>query len=93
MKTQTTQLKLKELWSKSQEEVNQEELSFQLETAQLSLQSDILATRQSLAKAESKLKNTYLQKPFNASNIIAAKQEVNELTKGLEALKELEKLF
>lgn len=91
--TQERPVKLIQLYQKSQEEVNIEETQFEVESAQLRLQSDILATQQSLAQAKKALDAAFIAKPFNASNIIEAQKAVEGFEEGLIRLRKLENLF
>ena len=62
--------------------------------AKLQLQSDILATKQSLAKAEMDFTNSKTAIPFNAKNILDAKNTITALKAGLVELEKLqEELF
>lgn len=75
----------------SSEEMTQKEIEFKVESAKLQLQSDILATKQSKAKAESELeaaKHTY---PLDSQTIIKCQLEVEAYTDGLNRLEELMK--
>ena len=73
----------------SSEEMTQKEIEYKVESAKLQLQSDILATKQSKAKAEAELeaaKHTY---PLDTQTIIDCQDEVEAYTKGLEKLEAL----
>ena len=73
----------------SSEEMTQKEVEFKVEETKLSLQSDILATKQSKFKAEAELeaaKHTY---PLNTPKIIECQAEVEAYTEGLAKLEAL----
>ena len=73
----------------SSEEMTQKEVEFKVEETKLSLQSDILATKQSKAKAEAELeaaKHTY---PLDTPKIIECQAEVEAYTEGLAKLEAL----
>jgi len=76
--------------SQSEQDKEQSEQQFRVRGAKLQLQADILETEKAVAIATNeldKLKGAY---PFNSKAIIAKKNEVDNLTDGLTALKELE---
>lgn len=83
--------KLVQLYQESQTEAEQQELSYQVEQASIQLQSDILATKQSLAKAEREVKATIKKVPFSSKAIIDAKNNVKALEAGLKELEKLQK--
>ena len=75
----------------SSEEMTEKEVEFKVESAKLQLQSDILATKQSKAKAEAELeaaKHTY---PLDTPKIIECQAEVEAYAEGLEKLEALMK--
>lgn len=86
--------KLIDLYQQSQQELDQQVMYHEVELAKLQLQSDILATKQSLAKAEMDFTNSKIAIPFNAVNIINAKNNITALKAGLKELEALqEELF
>ncbi len=87
-------LKYQELLLQSQEEKDQKDVQFQVEQAELQLQSDTLATKQSLAEAKGELTEAEAASPFNASVVIEHQVTVEALEDGLKRLEALkEKLF
>jgi len=87
-------LKYKELLLQSQEEKDQKDVQFQVEQAELQLQSDILATKQSLAEAKGNLDTAKCACPFDATEVINYQVEVEALEDGLKRLTTLkEELF
>lgn len=73
----------------SSEEMTQKEVEFKVEETKLSLQSDILTTKQSIAKYEGELeviKHTY---PLNTSRIIECQVELESYKDGLKRLEAL----
>ena len=78
----------------SSEEITEKEVAFKVEEAKLQLQSDILATKQSKAKAESELelaKHTY---PLDTKAIVECQIKLESYADGLERLEALmEELF
>jgi hypothetical protein len=86
-------LKLADLYTQSQEDKNQEEVQFNLESAKLQLQADILATQKSLAEGRAEYRRLLTVIPFNPSAIINASNNVKALEAGLEELNKLNDLF
>ena len=86
----TKSLKLIDLYQQSQQDLDQQAMSHEVELGKLQLQSDILATKQALAKAEKDLVDSKLSVPFTPGNILSAMQEVEALKAGLKALEELQ---
>lgn len=94
--TMTTEnpLKYEEYLRQSQVEINEEQRQFQVESAKLSLQSDILATKKHVAKAKANLLNAKRKHPFCSQTIIDAQLEVEGFNDGLIRLEILlEELF
>jgi len=83
--------KLVQLYQESQTEVEQQEVAYQVEQANIQLQSDLLATKQSLVKAQKDVKIKIKSIPFNAQAIIEAKIKVKALEAGLKELEKLQK--
>ena len=82
-------LKYKELLLQSQEEKDQKDVQFQVEQAELQLQSDILATKQSLAKVKGSLEVNKSACPFNAADVVETQVAVESLEDGLKRLEAL----
>ena len=80
-----------QLLSKSQVEKNQEEMQAQVESAELQLQADLLATRKSLAKSKRELDELKSSPNFNPSLIISKKKEVEGFEEGVKELEALRK--
>jgi chromosome segregation ATPase len=73
----------------SSEEMTQKEVEFKVEETKLSLQSDILAIKQSIAKIEGELeliKHTY---PLNPKEIVNLQVELESYKDGLKRLEAL----
>ena len=75
----------------SSEEMTQKELEYKVESAKLQLQSDILATKQSKAKAEAELETAKYTYPLDTQKIINCQTEVEAYAEGLEKLETLMK--
>ena len=73
----------------SSEEMTQKEIEYKVESAKLQLQSDILATKQSKAKAEAELEATKHTYPLDTPRIIECQIEVEAYTEGLTKLEAL----
>lgn len=71
---------------RSEQEIQSEESQFQADTAKLQLQSDILATQQSLAEANRALDNAKSCYPFSSKAILEAEIKVEGLEDGLARL-------
>ena len=82
-------LKYKELLLQSQEEKDQKDVQFQVEQAELQLQSDILATKQSLAEAKGNLEVSKASSPFQAARVVDFQIAVEALEDGLKRLEAL----
>ena len=78
---------------KSAEELSQEAVSFEVEKAKLQLNSDILATEQSLVNKKAELEDAKCTVPLNSMNIVNLQIEVESLEDGLKRLKALAKEF
>ena len=73
----------------SSEEMTEKEIEYKVESAKLQLQSDILATKQSKAKAEAELeaaKHTY---PLDTQTIVKCQIELEAYEEGLSRLEAL----
>lgn len=73
----------------SSEEMTEKEIEYKVESAKLQLQSDILATKQSKAKAEAELeaaKHTY---PLDTQAIVKCQIELEAYEEGLSRLEAL----
>lgn len=75
----------------SSEEMTQKEIEYKVESAKLQLQSDILATKQSKAKAEAELETAKYTYPLDTQKIIDCQIEVEAYAEGLEKLETLMK--
>lgn len=73
----------------SSEEMTQKEIEYKVESAKLQLQSDILATKVSKAKAEAELEAAKHAYPLDTPKIIECQAEVEAYTEGLEKLEAL----
>ena len=75
----------------SSEEMTEKEIEYKVESAKLQLQSDILATKQSKAKAEAELESAKYTYPLDTQKIIDCQTEVEAYAEGLEKLEALMK--
>ena len=73
----------------SSEEMTEKELEYKVESAKLQLQSDILATKQSKAKAEAELEAAKHSYPLDTPKIIECQAEVEAYAEGLVKLEAL----
>ena len=79
---------------KSSQEIESAEIGFKVKSAELQLQSDVLATKQSLAGKEKELARAKGAYPLNAQVIINLQIEVEGLNDGLKRMEALqEELF
>ena len=83
-------LKYKELLQQSEEVKEGQEIQFKVEEALQSLQSDILATKKSLAKIRRDILKAKAEFPLNASKIIQLQTEAEGFEDGLKRLEELQ---
>ena len=92
LKTQPTQYE--KLLKQSQAEKDTQEIQFQVEEVHQQLQSDILATKRELAKANRELFKAKSSYPFNAQKVIDAQMNIESFENGLQRLEALvEELF
>ena len=75
----------------SSEEMTEKEIEYKVESAKLQLQSDILATKQSKAKAEAELETAKYTYPLDTQKIIECQAEVEAYAEGLKKLEALMK--
>ena len=73
----------------SSEEMTQKEIEYKVESAKLSLQSDILATKLSKARAEATLEEAKHTYPLDTQTIIDCQAEVEAYAEGLTKLEAL----
>lgn len=81
------QSSLKSLYLQSEKERDSQEMEFELKSAELKLEADILATQQSIQSSKVNLARRTLDKPFNPTGIIQAKQDLEGFQNGLLELK------
>jgi hypothetical protein len=74
----------------STEEINNQQVEFNVRQAKLQLQADILSTEQLISDGEVKLKLAKQTYPFNSERIIDAQLKLEACQEGLKRLKELE---
>ena len=74
----------------STEELNKQQVEFNVRQAKLQLQADILKTEQLISEVEAKLKLAKQTYPFNSERIIDSQLELEAYQEGLKRLKELE---
>lgn len=80
---------LKKKLSEKEENVDKK-VEIEEKKAKLQIQSDKLATEQALLNAQEYLDKERIVLPYNPSNIIEAKKDVDKYQKGLDALIALE---
>jgi uncharacterized Zn finger protein (UPF0148 family) len=87
-------LKLRELLLQSDEEKKSEDVEYRVKQAELQLESDILATKQSLDESKKERAELVLAEPLDADSIIQKDIEIESLEDGLKRLNLLkEELF
>ena len=74
----------------STDEINNQQVEFNVRQAKLQLQADILSTEQLISEGEAKLKLAKQTYPFNSECIINSQLELEAYQEGLKRLKELE---
>jgi hypothetical protein len=75
----------------STEEINTQQVEFNVRQAKLQLQADILKTEQLISEGEAKLKLAKQTYPFDSEHIIDSQLELEAYQEGLKRLKGLEK--
>ena len=74
----------------STDEINNQQVEFNVRQAKLQLQADILKTEQLISEGEAKLKLAKQTYPFESDRILDAQLELEAFQEGLKRLKELE---
>jgi hypothetical protein len=74
----------------STEQLNNQQVEFNVRQAKLQLQADILKTEQLVSEGEAKLKLAKQTYPFDSERIIDSQLELEAYQEGLKRLKELE---
>ena len=74
----------------SADEINNQQVEFNVRQAKLQLQADILSTEQLISEGEAKLKLAKQTYPFNSGHIIDCQLKLDAYQEGLKRLKELE---
>ena len=74
----------------STDEINNQQVEFNVRQAKLQLQADILKTEQLISEGEIKLKLAKQTYPFDSERIIDSQLELEAYQEGLKRLKELE---
>lgn len=74
----------------SPDEINNQQVEFNVRQAKLQLQADILKTEQLISEGEAKLKLAKQTYPFDSERIIDSQLELEAYQEGLKRLKELE---
>ena len=74
----------------SPDEMDNQQVEFNVRQAKLQLQADILSTEQLISKEEAKLKLEKQTYPFNSERIIDSQLKLEAYQEGLKRLKELE---
>ena len=75
----------------STDEINTQQVEFNVRQAKLQLQADILSTEQLISTGEAELKLAKQTYPFNSEHIIDCQLKLEACQEGLKRLKELEK--
>lgn len=89
--TKETQSQYAKSRQQSHQDRESQEIEFQVSEAQLQLQADVLATKQSLAGKRKELKFAKEAFPLDAQSIINLQIQVESLEDGLTRLENLEK--
>ena len=74
----------------STDEINNQQVEFNVRQAKLQLQADILKTEQLISEGEVKLKLAKQTYPFDSERIIESQLNLEACQEGLKRLKELE---
>lgn len=74
----------------STEQLNNQQVEFNVRQAKLQLQADILKTEQLISEGEAKLKLAKQTYPFDSERIIESQLNLEAYQEGLKRLKELE---
>ena len=74
----------------STDEINNQQVEFNVRQAKLQLQADILKTEQLISEGEAKLKLAKQTYPFDSNRIIGSQLELEAYQEGLKRLKDLE---
>jgi hypothetical protein len=90
VKSETAQLKYKDLLGQSQQQKNEQELQFRVEEAQHQLAADVLATKKSIASVERDLLNSKSTFPLDAQSIVSLQVKLEGLVDGLTRLQALQ---
>lgn len=82
-------LKYHELLHQSQQDRDSQDIQFEVDQARLQLESDILATKQSLGDANKALIKAKSARPFKSSVVADCIKEIRELEDGLKIAEDL----
>ena len=77
----------------SSEDVDNSKVEFAVEDAKLQLESNLLATKRSLAEAKEKLKNLKQDYPIDFQKIVNASNDIRDLEDGIKTLNSLKNEF
>ena len=77
----------------SEEELNQQEVSYMVDEAKLQFDADVLNTKRALATKKAELEEAKTSYPIDTLNIINLQIEVESLEDGLKRLETLKKEF
>ena len=75
-----------QLLNQNQKDLEQQQVEYSVEKAQIQLQSDILATKQAIKEVQRTVLTAKSAQPFNSQNIITALAELEGYQSGLEKL-------
>lgn len=75
-----------QLLNQNQKDLEQQQVEYSVEKAQIQLQSDILATKQAIKEVQRKVLTAKSAQPFNSQNIITTLAELEGYQSGLEKL-------
>ena len=77
----------------SEETVEKSKVEFAVESTNLELQSNLLATKKSLEEAKSKLEDLKTSYPLNLQAIVDVTLEIRDYADGVEMIESLQKEF
>ena len=80
----TEQLKYRDILLKSEKEIEEDEIQYKLEQAELDVKSVISETRKELLKKRKQLQKLLLESPFNYNEYSDVEEEVFSLQAGIE---------
>lgn len=88
--TTTAVLTYAQRLNQSAQEIEAQELGFQVEEGSQQLQADVLATRKLIAALGQKLNKAKSARPFNSANILNAQRDLEDQLDNLRRLEDLQ---